>query len=312
MQVFLTGVSGYLGRVLAEDLARVPEIESITGIDVRVPQTRLPSKVKFVQMDMRSPDLVEAMAGHEVIVHTAFVVLWRARMSKAERDDINLNSMRNVAQAAVANNVQRFVHTSSVAAYDHGLTRGKQGIDEDFPVGKGDSFFYYANGKALAERTLHEVLGSSRIGLTFFRPYYIIGPRNMVTVEGLRKSAIRYAGHDPHLQYVHEDDVASAFVQAVTTEMAGAYNVVPDDWLRWSNVLEIIGQESALTVPVWVARSIAALTWCFLGSPLHPTWVDAMLADFTVSNAKLKATGWRPRYSCEATLRAALHGDDDQ
>src|SRR5689334_10924374 len=125
MQVLLTGVSGYLGRVLAEHLAQVPEIESITGIDVIAPQTPLPAKVKFVQMDIRSPDLVAAMAGHEVIVHTAFVVLWRAKMPKAERDDINLNSTRNVAQAAVANNVQRFIHASSVAAYDHALTQGK-------------------------------------------------------------------------------------------------------------------------------------------------------------------------------------------
>src|SRR5918911_1389437 len=105
MQVFLTGVSGYLGGVLAEHLARVPEIESITGIDIIAPKTPLPSKVNFVQMDIRSPDLVQAMAGHDIVVHTAFVVLWLAKMPKAVRDDINLNSTRNVAQAALANNV---------------------------------------------------------------------------------------------------------------------------------------------------------------------------------------------------------------
>jgi len=33
MRVFLMGINGYLGRVLAEHFAHVPEIEGITGID---------------------------------------------------------------------------------------------------------------------------------------------------------------------------------------------------------------------------------------------------------------------------------------
>lgn len=38
MRVFLTGISGYLGGVLAEHLSHVPEIESVTGIDVVPPK----------------------------------------------------------------------------------------------------------------------------------------------------------------------------------------------------------------------------------------------------------------------------------
>jgi len=125
MRVFLTGSSGYLGSVLAEFLAREQEIDSITGIDLVPPTTPLPAKVEFVQMDIRSPDLAAAMAGHEVVVHMAFVVLWLAKMPVAERDDINLNGVRNVARAAAACQVRRFVDASSVAAYDTHLMPGK-------------------------------------------------------------------------------------------------------------------------------------------------------------------------------------------
>jgi nucleoside-diphosphate-sugar epimerase len=71
VRVFLTGVSGYLGSMLAESLTQEPEIDSITGIDLLPPTTSLPAKAEFVQMDIRSPDLVSAVAGHEVVVHTA-------------------------------------------------------------------------------------------------------------------------------------------------------------------------------------------------------------------------------------------------
>ncbi len=178
MRVFVTGVSGYLGGVLARRLAQAPDIKGITGIDTAMPPSALPGRIRFVRMDIRSPDLAAALAGHTVLVHTAFVVLWSSRMPRAVRDDINLN------------------------------------------------------------------------GVT---------------------------GCDPRLQFVHEDDVAAAFLQAVRLPMPGAYNVVADDWLRWR----------------------------WLGSPFHPSWLDAILLDFTASNGKLRSTGWRPRYRSKAALRAA-------
>ena len=37
MRVFLTGASGYLGSLLAERLAELPEVENITGIALEAP-----------------------------------------------------------------------------------------------------------------------------------------------------------------------------------------------------------------------------------------------------------------------------------
>lgn len=77
MKVFLTGVSGYVGSVLAAHLAKMPEIDSITGVyNATRPTLPAYTKVKFVRMDVRSPDPASAMAGHEIVVHAAFIVLW--------------------------------------------------------------------------------------------------------------------------------------------------------------------------------------------------------------------------------------------
>jgi len=306
LRVFLTGASGYLGGVLTQHLSRLPEIESITGIALTTPSGPLPPKAKFIQMDVRSPDLTAAIAGHDVVIHTACVVLWSAKMPAQERDDINLNGVRNVARAALANKVRRFIHASSMAVYDPHLARGKTGVTEDFPLGKEDRFFYYWSAKAAAERILNEAFGAFLTRLTSLRPIYIIGPCNKATVAGLRKNAVNFPGRDPRRQFVHEDDVAEAFVQAVRTEMPGAFNVVPDDFVRMSDVWKIVGAEPARTVPLWVARLITWARWRCLGSPIHPSWVEDMLIDFTGSNAKLKAAGWKPRYASADALRAAV------
>jgi nucleoside-diphosphate-sugar epimerase len=306
MRVFLTGASGYLGSLLAERFAQMPEVESITGIALARPTAPLTAKMKFVRMDIRSPDLSAAMAGHDVVVHTACVVLWSAKMPVSERDEINLNGVRNVAQAALAHKARRFIHASSMAAYNPALVQGKTDVAEDFPLGKGDSPFYYWNAKALAERSLVELFAGSSTVLSMFRPIYIIGPRNRPTAERYRENSIRFPGRDPRRQFIHEEDVAAAFVQALRDDMPGAFNVVPDDFIRLSEVWKIVAVRSTPTVPAWLARLVTWLKWRYCGFPVHSSWVADMLVDFTGSNAKLKQAGWKPRYGSAEALRSAL------
>jgi nucleoside-diphosphate-sugar epimerase len=305
-RVFLTGITGYLGGVLAEHLSRLPEVTTITGIGPRPPRRPLPPKARFVPMDIRSPGVTGAMIGHDVVIHTAAVVLWRADMTAAERDDINLNGTRNVAQAALANRVPRFLHASSMAVYDLHRVRGQSGVTEDFPTGTNDPFFYYWTTKAATERLLASLASNSATQFTFLRPIYIIGPSNRETVRGLRANAVNFPGCNPRRQFIHEDDVAAAFIQAMRTEMPGAFNVVPDDFLRMRDVWRIVGVRFVPTLPRWLAVGITTARWRFLGSAIHPSWVEDLLVDFTGSNAKLRAAGWQPRYTSEAALRSAF------
>ena len=305
MRVFLTGVGGYLGGVLAGRLAELPEVEGVTGIDVSPPGS-LPPGVEFVKLDVRSPEVVAAMKGHEVVVNTTCVVLWPAKMPAEVRDDINLNGVRNVAKAAVANGVRRFVHASSNSAYDPETTWEKEGVTEDFPRGRGVSSFYYANGKAISERMVQEVLEPSGTVVTMFRPTFIIGPRNKDTVENYRRNTAKFRGKNPRMQFVHEDDVAEAFARAVVADLPGTYNLAPDDHTFWEDFLEIVGAGGAPTVPVWLARAIMGVRWRYLGTTTHPSWLMATLGSSVVGNAKMKATGWRPRYNSTGALKTAL------
>jgi nucleoside-diphosphate-sugar epimerase len=305
-KVLITGAGGYLGGVLATELANLKDVDCITGIvHHTLPRTPLPSKVDLVKMDIRSPELSEVMAGHDYVIHSAFIVQWSSKMAAAVRDDINFNGTRNVAQAAIKNHIRGFIHASSIAAYDPIHAQGKENLNEDCPIGDGNSPMYYLNSKAIAEKILREVLESSNIPLTLFRISYITGPRDPATVQGFRENAARFPGCDPRLQFVHENDVAQAFAQAIRSRMPGAFNVVPNDSIRLSDVHKIIGVKP-LMVPVWLARLVTFMRWRFFGSPTHPSWVQTTLIDFRFSNARLKATGWMPHYTCAEALRTAL------
>lgn len=309
LRIFITGAGGYLGSVLVKQLVVLPEIDHITGIVYNnLPRDSFPDKVNLVKMDIRSPEIVDAMAEHDFVIHTAFIVQWSASMPVAVRDDICLNGTRNVAEAAVKNRVRGFIHASSLAAYDPFRGHGKENLDEEFPIGEGNSQMYYWNNKAKTERILSEVLAGSDMTLTLLRLPYIIGPCNRATVPGFRQNAVLFPGHDPRTQFIHEDDVARAFAQAIRNPMPGAFNVVPDDSIRLSEAYRFMGAKP-ITLPVWLAKWIAYVRWRFLGSPTHPSWVQATLVDFSAINAKLRATGWEPHYNCTQAIYTALESN---
>ncbi len=306
MRIFLTGANGYLGTLLAEEFDRMPEVERVTGIGLRPARPNLPAKLTFQHLDIRSPEIETAMAGHDVVVHTACVVLWPARMTAAHRDSVNYDGTRRVAEAARKNRVKRFLHASSMAVYDPDRARGQSDVREDFPLGDGRSPYYYWNAKAEAERILTSALQGTETLLTMLRPIYIIGPRNKVTADNYRNDAVNLRGHDPRRQFIHEGDVVSAFRLALQRELPGAFNVTPDDTLRMSEVWSIVGAKSVRTVPLGVAKLVTWVRWRFFGFRLHPCWIEDMLVNFTGSNAKLKAAGWTPHYTSEQALRSAL------
>ncbi len=311
MRVLVTGVSGNLGHLLAERLAQAPEVECLTGIDIAEPKKKLPAKVEFVKIDIRSSDLAQVMAGHDVVIHTAFIVNWLAKMPAEERKDININGSCNVARAAVANHVRRFVLASSTAAYDIPLIIGKTGVTEDTPVGKGNQDFY-CNDKSASERAVTEIMQGSGVIYTILRPGQIAGPSSSAMLLPTRTSPARFTaaklpGRSPRVQVVHEDDVVAAFVQAALTDMPGACNIAPDDFIRMDEVWKIAGVNWIPILPVRIMKIFVRFNWKYLGSPTHPAWLAASMGDWTMSNAKLKATGWKPQYGSAETVRATVN-----
>jgi UDP-glucose 4-epimerase len=176
-KLFITGVGGYLGSVLATQLASMPDIDSITGTVINtLPRSPLPDNVNLIKMDIRSPEMADAMSGHDFVIHSASIVQWSAKMPAT---------------------VRGFIHASSISAYDFIQAQGKENLSEECPLGKGDSPMYYLNSKAIAEKILSEVISPSGITLTFLRMSYIIGPCNYATIPAFRENAVLFPGLNP-------------------------------------------------------------------------------------------------------------------
>jgi UDP-glucose 4-epimerase len=128
MRVLITGSSGRLGEQLADSLAPA---HTIVGVDRRA------GRRTTLVGDIADPDFVaQAAAGAEAILHTASLHAPDVvRASKAAFIQANITGTLNLLNAAVANNVRRFVYTSTTSLYGNALvpTDRAAWVTEDLP-----------------------------------------------------------------------------------------------------------------------------------------------------------------------------------
>lgn len=297
--VAVTGISGYLGQRLLELLDADASVERVVGIDLDEPEFVSP-KLEFHQMDVRDARLGKVLPGVEALVHLAFVL--NPMRDEERMRAINVDGTRNVLEAAAATTVRKLVYPSSATVYG-------AHPDNDFPLtesspARANTDFGYAAHK-LATEQLVEAFAADHPSavVTVLRPATVFGPnvQNFISrlFEAPRLTTVK--GYAPPLQVVHEADVADALHLAVSTDLPGVYNVSADGWLDAEEVLEISGKKR-IELPSAVAFSIAERAWRLGLAESPPGELHFVMHPWVVDNAKLKAAGWKPKYTNREAL----------
>src|SRR3977135_4420396 len=99
-------------------------------------------------------------------------------------------------------------------------------------------------------------------------------------------------GHDPLMQFVHEQDAANALQRAVESHATGAFNLVRTGGLPYTPVLALLGRVP-LPMPQLIARQLTKVLWTtqLVGSP--PSFLDFLLY-LCVADGRRPLGGRRP------------------
>lgn len=247
MNVLVTGVTGKLGRMVAEML--LAGGHQVTGIDRR-PWHNPPEGLVLHQADIRkraAEDVVRAVQP-DAVIHMATVSHITTRSSE-DRYRINLHGTRAVFEHCHKHGVARAIfvgrHTYYGAAPDAPLYH-----KEDAPPMAVNTFPELADLVAADLYACTALWRYPELGTAVLRMCYTLGPTRQGTLAAfLRGPRVPMVmGFDPLFQFMHERDTARAIVTALQSDLRGVYNVAGPDPLPLSLLIRQTGRH-ALPVP---------------------------------------------------------------
>jgi len=303
--VAITGVTGYFSQMLLPYLERDAEIGRVIGIDRRTPRGSVGgNKVTFHQCDVRDPALEGLLAGADVLVHLAFVLM---RLPGAkELDENNIGGTQAVCEAAARQGVRKLIVLSSVVAY--GLHADNPiPLTEESPL-RPNHGLYYSRQKVAIERYLDVFeRAHPEMIVTRLRPCTVIGPHADPAQMASLTSTIVPAiwGADPPLQLLFEEDMASALYLVIQKDAPGVYNVTGDEPRTLRELVRVRGGR-VIPLPYPLVVGLMALTWRTGQSVFAPEWADLSRYPLVASNEKLKSLGWVPKYTTTEELMALV------
>jgi nucleoside-diphosphate-sugar epimerase len=322
LTVAVTGPTGDLGIALVSALERSRRVKKIVGMARRPfdPDSQGWKKTEYRQGDVQDrASVADAVKGADVVVHLAFAIIGGGSASQA----INVDGSRNVFEAAIEARAERICYASSVAAYGF-HSDNPDWLTEDVPA-RGSPEMYYSQQKAEVEGILAQLLlQTARTHAWVFRPCIVAGARAQTLMEQIPYFQLsermpdfvnRALSSMPFLkpvipdvgarfQFVHEDDVASAFVAgALGKGDPGPYNLAASGTLTMKDLADALDWYS-VPVPDSAVGAMAEVMSRIPALPEAFAWVQTVRKPVLMKTDRAKEQlGWKPEHTAKQTLK---------
>ena len=263
--VLVTGVSRYLGTLLASTLAADPSVERVIGVDTVPPRSEvLPQlgRTEFVRADIRNPLIAKVIASSEVdtVVHLNVIATPLGAGGRTAMKEINvIGTMQLLAACQKAPSLRRLVVKSTTAVYgssprDPALftedveprSLPKSGYAKDAVEVEG---YVRGFGRRRPDVTLSLLRFTNFIGPTIETPLTRYFSLPVVPT---------VLGFDPRIQLCHEDDGIEVLRRCTLEEHPGIFNVGGKGVLLLSQAIRRVGRPS-FPVPSPAVNVVAKL-----------------------------------------------------
>jgi UDP-glucose 4-epimerase len=254
--VLVTGVSRYLGGLLARRLVGRPGVERVVGVDV-IPPPHALSGVEFVRADIRNPMIGRVIETHgiDTVVHMNVIATPTFVGGRTPQKEINvIGTMQLLAACQKSATVRRLVVKSSAAVYgstprDPAMFTEEMGAKRTPSGGFGkDSIEVEGYVRGFARRR-------PDVDILMLRFANIIGPRIRTSITDYFNLPLVPVplGFDARLQFMHEDDAIDAVVGATEVNLAG------DGVVTVLQAAALVGRP-VLPVPLEAAGAVGGIT----------------------------------------------------
>lgn len=267
MKILLTGATGFLGsNVLRILLQKGYNVRALRRANSRMDLVAdIADRVEWLEMDITDIALEEAFEGVTHVCHCAAIVSFHPRDAKM-MNRINVDGTANLVNLSLDFGIQRFIHTSSIAAL--GRSKERTHLDESTRWEASKLNSNYAISKYGAEQ---EVWRGAAEGLSvaIVNPAMVIGSgfweentaRFFTQIkEGLKYCPVGATG------FVDVRDVADFMVRLLESDIEGERFVLVAENLSYKTFFAHIAtalnvKPPSITVQPWLAEIAWRIEW---------------------------------------------------
>jgi UDP-glucose 4-epimerase len=304
--IVIIGVNGFIGRSLLRHLEKDTRYKRVIAIDYKKPNLTL-KKTKFYKLNltetMADVTLSEILTDEacDTLVLTAFPM--SPPKDQALAHEVIAIGSFYVMNACAAAQVRKVVMASITDVYGAFPTNPNYLTEDMPPKGHLQDRFLADRIDAEKQALKYAAKFPDRL-VTILRHATILGP----TIESYKTRYLRRTisttmlGFDPLTQFIHEDDVISAFIKAIDEDHKGIFNLAADGVLPLSRVIKLCGK---LHIPLTQIgfKTGVQLLWLMDLSPAPASHVDFLRYLCVADNDKLKNIfGFTPRYTSKEAL----------
>ncbi len=305
-RVAITGCRSWLGERLVEALEREPACEHILALDIARPRNG-GDKTRFIRVDLTHPDSDVRMAalldqdGIDTLVHLAFLS-FPSHASGWAHELEAIGSMY-VMNAAASSSVRKVVMGSTTMVY--GANPDNPNYLTEGHRLRGVRGSRWVKDKVAAERELAVLQRDfPKIKTTCLRFATTLGP----TVRGFfprvfsRRVLVQLMGYDPLMQFLHEEDAASALLKAVVEDHPGVFNVVGEGVLYYSQAIGL-GGRVPVVVPQLLAEPATSALWNLQLVDVPGVFLSYFKYSWCADGRRMREVfGFEPRHTSRDTL----------
>jgi dihydroflavonol-4-reductase len=316
MYIAVTGANGHVGINLCKSLLE-------KGHKVRVLKHKNNFALKNLEIEIFEGDLLNKeslsgfLSGIDVVYHLAAKISIKGDPDGSVQN-LNVNGVRNLLELAFEAKVRKFIHFSSIHAFQQEPLN--QVLDETRPLVDNDGFAY-DKSKAAGESLVREAYAKG-LDAVILSPTAIIGPADYEP-SLIGKALVEiHQGQIPSLvpggyNWIDVRDIVDAAINAIEKGRPGEKYLLAGQWRSLKDVSRLIseftGKKTVKSeMPFWVAKvGLPFITLYSKISGAEPLYTSESLTiimhgNKNISNKKaVRELGFSPR-PLEETITDAM------
>jgi UDP-glucose 4-epimerase len=234
-KIFITGGAGFIGSHIVDhlvqaDVAHIAVLDQLDrGHRDNLAVALASGRVELIVGDVRDAALVDRLvAGADIVCHQAALRITQCAEEPVRAIEVMIGGTQNVLEAAVRHRVSKVVAASSASVYGEASYLP---MDESHPF---NNRTLYGCAKIANEQLLRAYAEMYGLRYVALRPFNVYGPRMDVAgvyTEVMIRWLGRLAQHEAPIifgdgtqtmDFVHVEDVARAYLLAITADITDA------------------------------------------------------------------------------------------